>query len=78
MLRWGRFHNFRYSWVRPLENRSKVLAASSGPKTQPISLGMFQGPSIRGSMERSEEILVACEEREPIGSRSAPLWAPPA
>ena len=62
MLRWGRFPHFRYGWVRPLEKRSEVLAASSSPKTQPISLGMFYGPSSRGSMERREEILVAFVE----------------
>ena len=67
MLRWGRFPHFRYGWVRPPENRSEFLAASSSPKTQPISLGTFYGFSSQGSLGRSEEILVACVEPEPIG-----------
>ena len=66
MLQWGRFPRLRYGWAQPTENRLEVSAATSSPKTQPISLGMFQGPSSRGSTERSEEILVASLELEPI------------
>ena len=68
MLRRRHFPHFRYGWAQPPENRSEVAAASSSPKTQPISLGVFQGLSSRGSMERSEEILVASVELEAIGT----------
>ena len=60
----------RYASVRclevfpkPLERCSEVLAARSGPKTQPISVGMFHGLPSRMCRGSSEEIF----QPEPSG-----------
>ena len=44
------------SFRKPLERCSEVLAARSGPKTQPISVGMFHGLPSRPCRGSSEEM----------------------
>ena len=56
------FPHFGCGWVQPPEKYSEVLAAKLVPKMQPISLGMFLGPSGRGSREHEEETLVPTVE----------------